>query len=123
VQRLRVAGVVVTLALAPVLANVWPAFGKGQMLYVGDAPGAGIDHSAHLGHDAEASNSSHHDQSRHQAHCALCVLAFLGWAPPIDLSVAATEIAAIDRARRRVVTAAAPSLLWPNAQARAPPLS
>jgi Protein of unknown function (DUF2946) len=123
VQRLLVAGVVVTLALAPGLANVWPAFGKGEMLYVGDVPAAGIDHSAQEGHHTGARNSSGHDPSRHQGHCALCVLAMLGWAPPIGLSPAATGSAATDRAPQQVVRAGRPSLLWPDAQARAPPLS
>jgi len=122
-RRLLVAGVTLTLALAPVLANVWPAFGKGQMLYVGDASGAAIDHSAHQRHHAGAGNTARHDPSSHQAHCALCLLALLGWAPPIELSLAATDPAAIDRVRHWVVTAATPSLLWPDAQARAPPLS
>lgn len=121
-QRILLLGVVAAFAFAPLLANVWPAFGKGEMLYVGEVAAADVDHSAHEGHHA-AADDSHHSQSRHQVHCALCVLALLGWAPPIDLSLGCTETRVIDRAVH--FTAATPRVLlvWPDAQARAPPLS
>jgi len=113
-------GLVVALIVAPVLANVWPAFGKGPMLYVGgaDASHVVVDaHAAHTGH-AQPAHESHH-----QAHCALCVLAFLGWAPPLALELPSIAASAIDRA----VTVAAQVLrlrpVWLGARARAPPLS
>jgi hypothetical protein len=120
--RVRVLGVVAAFALAPLLANVWPAFGKGQMLYVGEVAAADVDHSAHEGHHA-AGRDSHHSPAGHQVHCALCVLALLGWAPPVDLSFDWTETRVIDRAVHLAATAPRLLLLWPDAQARAPPLS
>ena len=119
-QRLLLFGLVLALIVAPVLANVWPAFGKGPMLYVGgaDASHVVVDaHAAHTGH-AQPAHESHH-----QAHCALCVLASLGWAPPLALELPSTATRGIDRA----VTVAAPvprlRPVWPGARARAPPLS
>jgi hypothetical protein len=121
-QRLRVLGVVAALALAPMLANVWPAFGKGEMLYVGEVAAADVDHSAHEGHHA-AAGDSHHSPTRHQVHCALCVLALLGWAPPIDLGFGRIESPVIDRAPHVVANTPRLLLAWPDGLARAPPLS
>jgi hypothetical protein len=104
------------------LASVWPAFGKGEMLYVGETAAAHVDHSAHEGHHAAASESDH-SPARHQAHCALCELAFLGWAPPINLGLGCTETCVTDRAEQIVTTSPRFLLVWPRARARAPPLS
>jgi hypothetical protein len=119
-QRCALVAVVVALVLAPVLANVWPAFGKGEMLYVADGVTAHGDHSSHEGHQATASDS-HPSPPHHQAHCALCELAFLGWAPPIDLSLGCTETGITDRTEQAVATTPRLLLLWPGAQARGPP--
>jgi hypothetical protein len=121
-QRLVVLAVVAVFALAPLVANVWPAFGRGAMLYTGDVAAAEVDHSAHEGHHAAASDSQH-APPHHQVHCALCMLALLGWAPPIDLGLGCAEARVIDRAQHLVANAPRPLLLWPDAQARAPPLS
>src|SRR5882672_10532810 len=86
-QRPWLLALVVALVLAPLLANIWPAFGKGPMLFVAETAG---QPSAHEAHEAPA------DQSHHQRHCALCVLAFLGWAPPADLSLGCAEARATE---------------------------
>ena len=145
----RFASLLVALALgvAPILANVWPAFGKGEMFYVGDTASAThdghaahdgsaaheghADHANHQGHAAleghaghqVADAGSHHSPAQHQAHCALCELAFLGWAPPLDLSLGCAEACPVDRTVP--IAAVTPRLLalWPSAQARAPPLA
>ena len=119
-QRLWLLGLVVALVFAPVLANVWPAFGKGPMLYVDTAHATQLDanpHAAHEGHAAPAS------RSHHQQHCALCVLAFLGWAPPVDLSLDCTATCAVDKMVPVAAQAPHLTLVWPGAQARAPPIS
>jgi hypothetical protein len=126
-QRAALFAFVVALVLAPALANVWPAFGKGEMLFVGDAAATQTDHAAHQGHHAAATEAqqphTQHRQSHHQTHCALCVLAFLGWAPPIDLSIGCTTTCLTERTKPLVASAPRVLLLWPSAQARAPPSS
>jgi len=121
-QRLVVLGVVAGFALAPLVANVWPALGRGAMLYTGEMAAAEVDHSAHAGHHA-AADGAQHATSHHQKHCALCMLALLGWAPPIDLGLGRIETRITDRAPQLVASAPRALLLWPDAQARAPPLS
>ena len=119
-QRLLLFGLVVALIVAPVLANVWPAFGRGAMLYVGaaEASQVAVDaHAAHAGH-AQAAHESHH-----KVHCALCVLAFLGWAPPLALGLCNIAAGAIDRTVTVVANAPCLQPAWPGAQARAPPLT
>ena len=119
-QRLLLFGLVLALIVAPVLANVWPAFGKGPMLYVGDAEASHVavdGHAAHGGH-AHPAHESHH-----QTHCALCVLAFLGWAPPLALELPSIAASAIDRAVTVAAHVPRLRLVWPGARARAPPLS
>jgi len=121
-QRVALLAFVFALVFAPALANVWPAFGKGEMLFVGDAVAAHADQAGHAAHQ-DAATESHHSESHHQQHCALCVLAFLGWAPPLDLSLGCTGTCGPDRAARVAETAAHPLFVWPGAQARAPPIS
>jgi len=121
-RRVLSLGVVAAFALAPLLANVWPAFGKGQMLYVGEVAADQIDHSTHAGHHA-AAGDSHHAPAGHQAHCALCVLALLGWAPPVDLSPGSLEPPLADRAAHRVTVTPRLLLVWPDTLARGPPRS
>jgi len=148
-QRFASSLVACALGVAPILANVWPAFGKGEMFYVGGATPAAHGHAAHDGsaaHEGHADHAnhadhqghaaldrhaghqvadagSHHSPAQHQAHCALCELAFLGWAPPLDLSLGCAEACPVDRTVP--IAAVAPRLLalWPSAQARAPPLA
>ena len=111
------------MALAPILANVWPAFGKGPMLYVGTPAAASaqqVDHAGHAGHEGHEAPAP---GSHHQQHCALCVLALLGWAPPAGLSIGCLQAAVRDPVAW--IALAAPRLqpIWQSAQARAPPLS
>jgi hypothetical protein len=122
-QRLLLLGFVVALVLAPVLANIWPAFGKGRMLYVGTTATTQVDAGPHAGHEGHAAPASQSHDPQHQQHCALCVLAFLGWAPPVDLSLDCEATCAVEKALP--ITAQVPhlTLVWPGAQARAPPLS
>jgi len=118
-QRVGLLAFVASLVLAPALANIWPAFGKGEMLYVGEPSPA--DHSAHQGHHhpgVEAGKPRPHD---HKAHCALCVVAFLGWAPPVDLNVDSGSVPVAEPPVAPADAAPCPLLLWPRAQARAPP--
>lgn len=132
-QRFALLAFVVALLIAPLLVNVWPALGKGPMLVVASDVATQVDHSAHArhhDHDAGAAQGPHashptteHDESHHQQHCALCVLAFLGWAPPIDLVVACAPSSAADRAPPLADSTPRVPLLWRNAQARAPPLA
>ena len=120
--RFVVLGVVVGFALAPLVANVWPAMGRGAMLYTGDVAVAETDHSAHARHDA-AADGSQHPTPHHQTHCALCMLALLGWAPPIDLGLGRIETRLTDRAPQLLASASRLLPLWPDAQARAPPIT
>jgi hypothetical protein len=124
---------IVALALAPFLANIWPAFGKGQMLWVAADVTTPADHSAHAAHqnhpaaatEADLPTAHHtpgHQPSEHQQHCALCVLAFLGWAPPVDFAITCTDSCDSDRAPIVAATTPRLLLLWTGAQARAPPL-
>src|SRR5215467_1553008 len=122
VQRFVVLGVVAVFALAPLVADVWPALGRGAMLYTGNVAAAEVDHSAHAGHHA-ATGKSQHTTSHHQTHCALCMLALLGWAPPIDLALGRIDARVDDRPPQFAEIAPRALLLWPDAQARAPPLS
>jgi len=108
---------VVALLLAPALANIWPAFGKGAMLFVGETVAAHDEHAAHEGHQAPA------PQSHHQQHCALCVLAFLAWAPPAVPALGCTEACVTDRGAQVAESTPRLLLVWRSAQARAPPLS
>ncbi|HTT10369.1 MAG TPA: DUF2946 family protein [Burkholderiaceae bacterium] len=120
-QRIGVLAFVVSLVLAPALANIWPAFGKGEMLYVADAPS--LDHSAHAGHHHPGTDKAQRPPHDHKAHCALCVLAFLGWAPPADLSISSgsTAVANLPAALPEDRPRSAP--IWSGAHARAPPIS
>jgi len=114
---------VTALALAPLLVNVWPAFGKGTMLFVGETAlpaSQQIDHAEHASHEGRAAPAS---ESHHQRHCALCVLALLGWAPPLDLAVGGGETGATHRIASIPLSAPRLPLAWPGARARAPPLS
>ena len=125
-QRPWLLVLVVALVLAPLLANIWPAFGKGPMLFVAEAAGQQSEHEAHAQHAAHGAHEAHEapaDQSHHQRHCALCVLAFLGWAPPADLSLGCAEARATECGTWIAADAPRLQLAWPSAQARAPPLS
>src|SRR5262249_49480367 len=124
-QRALLLALVAALALAPLLANIWPALGRGAMLYVSEAVASSspqaVDHSRHAGpqvHPAPARES-------HPPHApgALCVLACLGWAPPVDLSIDGADAAFTDRAAWIALAAPRGQLARHSAQARAPPLS
>jgi Protein of unknown function (DUF2946) len=120
-QRLLLFGFVVALVCAQVLANLWPAFGKGAMLYVGEssahaAHAEHADHAAHEGHPAPAT------RSHHEAHCALCVLALLGWAPPVVADLGSADARVINRDVQVASSTPRLLLLWRTAQPRAPPL-
>ena len=107
-QRPWLLALVVALVLAPLLANIWPAFGKGPMLFVAEAAGQQSEHEAHAQHAAHGAHEAHEapaDQSHHQRHCALCVLAFLGWAPPIDLSIGCSPTSGTERTKPLVASA------------------
>lgn len=139
------------LALAPPLVGLWPALGKGRMLWVGEPPaeqvererlaaqqaqhygagsheGHGANHEAahssgeapiaHAGHDGADESSAHHD-----GHCALCVLAAVGWAPPSGLVFAIADRAVVGQLGFVLASEPRASLLWARAQARAPPVS
>jgi len=187
-RRAVAAALAFALAAAPVLASLWPAFGKGPMLRTGEpaaeqatplerqaargAPGPhhheGLDDesrgpghvaSAHAdsasaaghgaGHHAGIQHTNNHpgdnehgdhdhggipdadggDEpgraagSHHTQHCALCVLAFLGWAPPGTHLLVSPERAVVARPKLAAEFAPRASLVWDRAQARAPPLS
>jgi hypothetical protein len=117
-QRFGLLTLVFALVFAPALASIWPALGRGEMLFVAAAKEAAhADHAAHEGHQAPA------PASHHQQHCALCVLAFLGWAPPVLPGLVGAAIGSIERAVPIAVRAPHLPLAWSRAQARAPPRS
>src|SRR5947208_16804266 len=87
-QRVALLAFVAALFLAPLLANTWPAFGKGPMLFTGAAVATPSDHRQHADHEGHQAPAT---ESHHQRHCALCVLAFLGWAPPVGLSLGCVQ--------------------------------
>jgi hypothetical protein len=122
-RRALLLALVTALALAPLLVNIWPAFGRGAMLFVGETAlpvPPQVDHAEHAGHEGNAAPAS---ESHHQRHCALCVLALLGWAPPLDLGMSGGETVATHRIASILLTAPQLQLAWPGAHARAPPLS
>jgi hypothetical protein len=51
------------------------------------------------------------------------MLALLGWAPPIDLGLGRIETRLTDRAPQLLARASRLLRLWPDAQARAPPIT
>ncbi|HTT11573.1 MAG TPA: DUF2946 family protein [Burkholderiaceae bacterium] len=118
-RRLLLLGFVAALIVAPVLANVWPAFGKGPMLCVAAT-------EAHVAVDADAAHAGYAPpghESHHQVHCALCALACLGWAPPLALGLSSLGAGAIDHAVTVIAQGPRAQAAWPGARARAPPLS
>jgi hypothetical protein len=119
-RRSLLLALVTALALAPLLVNIWPAFGKGAMLFVGAPALFSPQHAYHAEHEGHATPAS---ESHPERHCALCVLALLGWAPPVDLAIACGEPVAIDRTAPIALLAPRLRPSWPGAYPRAPPLS
>ncbi len=130
---------VVALVLAPALASVWPALGRGPMLYTGE-PAAHVAHdhqavadAAHECDEAHVSGAntgaeSHHadhdaqpDHTNHAQHCALCVLVSLAWAPVVHVAPGADAPPAVHRRALQRDTSPRSQVVWSRAQARAPP--
>jgi hypothetical protein len=119
-RRSLLLALIAALALAPLLANMWPAFGKGAMLFVGEPAFSSPQHAYHGEHEGQPTPAS---ESHPQRHCALCVLALLGWAPPVDLAIGCGETVATDRTAPIALLAPRLQPSWPGAYPRAPPLS
>lgn len=137
---------VTALVFAPALASIWPALGKGPMLYTGTPPAHAAPHHGgaaaeagstrqasgdHAGHANPADDVAHaaHDAAGgapathgdHTRHCALCVLVSLAWAPVVHIAGGAD--APPDVRRHAVAERPQPQRLvvGSRALARAPP--
>jgi hypothetical protein len=123
-QRVTLFALVVALVLAPALANIWPAFGKGEMLYVGETAAAPSVHADHANHADHATHEGHAPATahlHHAVHCALCVLASLGWAPFAAFDAGDAQHSIAERAAPAASQALRAPLAWRSAQPRAPP--
>jgi hypothetical protein len=113
----------IALACSPLVVNIWPALGKGRMLFVGAPAAEHVEHAAHDGHASHDEHEASGSQPHHDRHCALCVLALLGWAPPAVASIGCVATHATHGTAWIAISAPRLQPLWRSAHARDPPLS